>query len=183
MCLQNVNMTDDNDISKVAISSCFMHFDGVNDQLYKVTRQRLSKFLECRSKWAKLNCTQAEVARKSCEYFDERALNSYLQRNPESIDLNWYYHKKCYKKFCDEEKIRRQQTKEVNSAGKSSDAIPAAAEPRVQPDLLGEPTQKFTRRSVAEPNKTMPQRNKHVLPERCIICGRDSSWFSRDKVR
>ena len=182
MCSQNRNMAADNDISKVAIYSCFMHFDGVNEQLYKVTRQRLTKFLECRSKWAKLKCTQAEVARKSYEDFDESALNSYLERNTESIDLKWYYHKKCYKKFCDEEKIRRQQTKEVNSPGTSTDTIPAAAEPLLEPDLLGEPTQKFTRRSIAEPNMTLPQRNKPILPERCIICGRDSSWFSRDKV-
>lgn len=109
-------MAADNDISKLAIYSCFMHFDGVHDQLYKVTRQRLSKFLECRSKWAKRECTQAEIARKSFKDFDESALNSYLERNPESIDLKWYYHKKCYKKFCDKEKILRQ----TNKGGKFS---------------------------------------------------------------
>ena len=59
------------DIYKTRISSCFMHFDGVTEQLCKVTRQRLKKFLECRSKWAKLKCQQAEIAKKSYENIDE----------------------------------------------------------------------------------------------------------------
>jgi hypothetical protein len=41
---------------------------------------------------------------------------------------------------------------------------------------------KVTRDSCAQSNKDLPQRNKHVLPECCIICGKDSSWFLRDKV-
>jgi hypothetical protein len=39
-----INMAED--IYKTRISSCFMHFDGVTEQLCKVTRQRLKKFLE-----------------------------------------------------------------------------------------------------------------------------------------
>ncbi|XP_028413789.1 uncharacterized protein LOC114536635 [Dendronephthya gigantea] len=45
-----------------------------------------------------------------------------------------------------------------------------------------EPRRKITRQSVADVNKTLPKRNEHVLPEICIVCGRDSSWFSLDKV-
>ena len=52
------NMAED--IYNIRLTSCFMHFDGVTEQLCKVTRQRLKKCLECRSKWAKLNCQQAE---------------------------------------------------------------------------------------------------------------------------
>ena len=55
------------DIYNIRISSCFMYFDGVTEQLRKVTRPRLKKFLECTSKWAKLNCQQAEIAKKSCD--------------------------------------------------------------------------------------------------------------------
>ena len=53
-----------------------MHFDGVTEQLCKVTRERLKKFLECRSKWAKLKCQQAEIAKKSYENIDDGSVNS-----------------------------------------------------------------------------------------------------------
>ena len=58
-------------IYNIRISSCFMHFDGVTEQFSKVTRQRLKKCLECRSEWAKLNCQQAEIAKKSYENIDD----------------------------------------------------------------------------------------------------------------
>ena len=49
--------------------------------------------------------------------------------------------------------------------------------------LLPKYRRKITRQSVAEAKiKTLPQRNAHVLSEICIICGRDGSWFSLDKV-
>ena len=59
------------DICNIRISSCFVDFDGVTEQLCKVTRHRLRKFLECRSKWAKLNCQQAEIVKKSYENIDD----------------------------------------------------------------------------------------------------------------
>ena len=95
------------DIYNIRISLCFMHFDGVREQLCKVTRKRLNKFLKCRSKWAKLNCQQAEIAKKSYENIDGGSLTSYMHKNPISINLAWYQHMKCWKTFCDEEKIRR----------------------------------------------------------------------------
>ena len=174
------------DMSKIRISSCFMHFEGVTEQLSKVTRQRLKKFVDCRNKWAKLNCLQAEIAMDSYDKFDDEFVNSYLAENTnESFDLEWYHHMKCYKKFSDEEKIRRQQVKEENGAGTSTENIDNTVDhtcndSHVEPAV--EPRRKITRSSVKEPSKTLPQRNKHVLPECCIICGKDSSWFSRDKV-
>ena len=59
------------DIYNIRISSCFMNFDGVTEQLCKVTHQRLKKFLDGSSKWAKLNCQQAEVVKKSYENIDD----------------------------------------------------------------------------------------------------------------
>ena len=102
--VMQINMAGD--IYKTRISSCFMHFDGVTEQLCKVTRQRLKKFLECRSKWAKLKCQQAEIAKKSYENIDDGSFNSYRE-DPDTINLEWNHHMKCWKRFCDEEKIRR----------------------------------------------------------------------------
>ena len=36
------------DIYNIRTSSCFMHFDGVTEQLCEFRRKRLKKFLECR---------------------------------------------------------------------------------------------------------------------------------------
>ena len=170
------------DICNIRISSCFMHFDGVTEQLCKVTCQRLKKFLECRSKWAKLNCQQAEIAKKSYENINDGSVISYMDTNPDSINLEWYHHMKCWKRFCDEEKIRRQQRKEEKGEGSSSKGPTSAQESLVEMEPI-EPRRKITRQSVVEAKtETLLQRNPHVLPEICIICGRDASWFSTDKV-
>jgi hypothetical protein len=84
----------------------------------------------------------------------------------ESFDLEWYHHMKCYKKFSDEEKIRRQQIKEENGASTSTENIDNTVDhtchdSHVEPAV--EPRRKITRSSVKEPSKTLPQRNKHVL--------------------
>ena len=97
-----------------------MHFDGVTEQLCKVTRQRLKKCLECRSKWAKLNCQQAEIAKKSYENINDGSVTSYTEKNPDSINLEWYHHMKCWKTFCDKGKIHRQQRKEEKGEETSS---------------------------------------------------------------
>ena len=170
------------DICNIRISSCFMHFDGVTEQLCKVTCQRLKKFLECRSKWAKLDCQQTEIAKKSYENVDDGSVTSYMEKNPDSINLEWYHHMKCWKRFCDEEKICRQQRKEEKGEGTSSKGPTSTEVSPVEVEPI-EPRRKITRQSVAEAKiKTLPQTNAHVLPEICIICGRDASWFSLDKV-
>ena len=126
-----------------------MHFDGVTEQLCKVTRQRLKKFLECRPKWAKLNCEQAEIAKKSYENIDDGSVNSYMEKNLDSINLEWYHHMKCWKRFCDEEKIRWQQKKEEKGKGTSSKTVTAAEEPNVEVEPT-EPRRNITRQMVAE---------------------------------
>ena len=156
-------------MEKIKLSGCFMHFEGISEQLSKVSRPRIKKFVECRSKWVKLDCQQAEIAASSYEKFDDESVGIYLQET-ETINLEWYHHMKCYKKFCDEEKIRRQAKKEDMKPCTSNEQPP------------GEPSRKLTRTSTVAANKTLPQKNKHVLPERCIICQKDSSWFSKDKV-
>ena len=93
---------------------------------------------------------------------------------------------KCWKRFCDEEKIRRQQRKEEKGEGTSSKTITSTEESHVEVEAIEPscPRRKITRQSVAEAIniKALPKRNAHVLPEICIICGRDASWFSLDKV-
>ena len=99
--------------------SCFMHFDGVSEQLSKVTHLRLKKFIEIRHKWKDLSCEQAEIAGRSYDLFDDESVKLFLEDNRENFDLEWYYHAKCYKKFCNEEKLHRQQKKGKRSKNQS----------------------------------------------------------------
>ena len=43
-----------------------------------------------------------------------------MEKNPDNINLEWYHHLKCWKRFCDEGKIRRQQRKVAKGEGTSS---------------------------------------------------------------
>ena len=83
-------MADANEISHARISSCFMHFEGVTEQLCQVSRQRLKKFIECRHKWAKLDCVQADIAKSSYNKFDDDFVKwhiAYFIRTPPVEDL------------------------------------------------------------------------------------------------
>ena len=157
---------------KIKISSCFMHFDGVKEPLCKISRQRLKKFVECRPKYAKLYCEQADIVKNSYSLFEDSSINSYFVKDDENFHIEWYHHMKCYKKFCDEEKIRRQEKKERKCTNMTNIAVPLEEKLLMAPM---EPRRKVTRNSCAQSSKDLPQKC-------CIICGKDSSWFSRDKV-
>ena len=58
--------------------------------------------------------------------------NSYMDSNPDSINLEWYHHMKCWKRFCDEEKIRRQLRKEERGEGTSSKGLTSTDESHVE---------------------------------------------------
>ena len=44
------------------------------------------------------------IAKNSHDILDDSYLNSNLSKDDESFDLDMYYHKTCYQKFCDEER-------------------------------------------------------------------------------
>ena len=98
-------MADANEISHARISSCFMHFEGVTEQLCQVSHQRLKKFIECRHKWAKLDCVQADIAKSSYNKFDDDFVNTYLAENTESsFALKSLSSAEAYMKFLVREK-------------------------------------------------------------------------------
>ncbi len=73
----------------IKIVDCFMHFDGITEPLSKISRQRLKKFIECRPKWAKLECQQAEIANRLYEKFDDETVEAFLDESPKVIVLEW----------------------------------------------------------------------------------------------
>ena len=58
-----------------------------------------------------------------------------MEKNPDSINLEWYHHMKCWKTFCDEGKICIQQRKEEKGEGTSckgptsTEVLPVEVEP------------------------------------------------------
>ena len=58
----------------------------VRTALCKIIMAELRNVFECRSKWAKLNCQQAEIAKKSYEHIDDGSVTSYMEKNPGSIN-------------------------------------------------------------------------------------------------
>ena len=159
-------MADDKseDKFKGQMPMCLTHFKGVKENLVKVFSARLKKFAECGKKWAKLHCEQANIANNSYNKFDDSLLiNSDLSKHDES---------------CDEEKICQQQKKEDNLNARHT-----VSQMEVEVIEPVEPLRKSTRILGMQRSKAMPQRNKHVLPECCIICGRYLSWYTKDKVR
>ena len=114
---------------------------------------------------------------------DDGSVNSYMDTNPENINLEWYHLMKCWKRFCNEEKIRRQQRKEDEGEGSCSKGPTSTKESLVEVEPI-EPRRKISRQLVVEAKtKTLDERNPHLLLEKCIICGIDAYWFSTDKVR
>jgi hypothetical protein len=65
------------------------------------------------------------------------------------LKIEWYRHMKCWKRFCDEGKIRRQQRKEEKGEGTSSKTVTSTEESHVEVEPI-EPRRKITRQSVAE---------------------------------
>lgn len=169
---------------KQNISSCFMHFEGIKETVFPITRQRLETFLSCRPRWSKLDCAQAEIARKSYDMFTDEAVWSYLEKDT-NFSLNWHYHKGCYKKICDKEKIRREEAKLIKDTTRISIVEETSGVEENQNHAIHKTyvTRKLTRSQVCEDSgSSLPKKSKHVLPEECIICGKDNNLFTKDKV-
>ena len=164
-----------------------MHFKDVSETLFPITKARLEKFIKSRQQWVIIDCEQQaeiEICRMSYELFSDEDILSYLTED--AFELDWSYHKTCYKRLCDVSKIRRAETKSniqttlpngPNSMGKvavnTKTVTASAGEKRKSSRLVDNQTQ----------SESGCKRQRNVLPEMCIICQRASPWFKKDKVR
>ena len=94
------------------VKLCSMHFNDVRETTLLITKQRLAKFLSCRRKWSRLDGEHAEICRESYSIFSDELGQEKI--DSDNFDLEWHYHKTCYKRLCDEEKIRRAEAKSIN---------------------------------------------------------------------
>lgn len=117
-----------------------------------ISENCLSKIIECTKKWKHLDGIQRAVAEKLSETFEECANLGGLG-----------YHIQCYRRFTDKTKIERA----VKRCAKLKNTIPD--------DVIATPPRKSARLSLTPCSAGLKQRsasrrNRHVLPEQCIIC-------------
>ena len=176
------NMADEEEEDVVSfqngIKSCIMHFGDVRETLNLITKLRLEKFMSCRRRWVNLQGEQAAICQKSYETFSDETARKVLDN--EAHALQWRYHKTCYERLCDEEKIRRGEAKIARN--------PAVLEQPEETEAAAETERRKaarclrTRSTASGPTIAKKPRNSHVLPEQCIICCREGS-LDRDRQR
>lgn len=161
--------------SASSLNSCLIHFDGESKNFPLTTFSEVSfdKFLECRSIWLTLDGIQRKVAKNSLQFVSEDVESNMNYAEYE----NFSYHRGCYSRFTNATDIKRAKTrcqKKCNEGECSSTCTD------VQDTLELEdpqPAKKILRSSIPTCNPIRP-RNPHVLPQVCIICQSEKSYFT-----
>ena len=145
-------MAGDVNIQSVEFHSCIIHFEDVKQSTSVISKARLNKLVSCRNRWIKLEGEKADLCRKSYEHFtDEQLLN---------VAQKWYIHENCYKRICDENKIKKAEDKFRSTQSATSDVQGASAR-----------LKRLSRKAAHH------GRNEYVLPVQCIICEKDTDQF------
>ena len=98
------------DIKNLKSCKCFIHFDDVSQSLTQVTSQHLLKFISCRKRWIKLENEKSDICRKSYSLFTDEDVVEFLSANS-CEHMQWFYHQNCYKRICDENKLKTAEAK------------------------------------------------------------------------
>ena len=153
------------EVINLKLSRCFIHFNDVSQALTQVTSQRLLKFISCRKRWVNLEGEKSDICRKSYGFFTDEDVAKLLSEN-RCNNLQWYYHQNCYKRICDENKLKTVEAKYQSCQSN-------------QEKTDNEPQRKLTRLSLTQGNKEsgIQARTSYVLPPRCIICEKESDLF------
>lgn len=162
------------------MACCIIHFDDqdATSSTIRFTRITFERFIERRNQWLSLDGDQQRIARKSLDFFphDEEELVT-TDGAPEL-----FFYKDCYRKFTDKTKVERA----MHRISKSRTKIQPSATDQREEELqsLGNINRPLTRRSLSSPansgeqSSTVVSRNKHVLPEVCIICRKKDFYFT-----
>lgn len=161
------------------MDECFIHFEGKSGELCQLTPHTIDKISEYCEKWVHLDGEPCKIAANVAERAKRWSLDS--EREPVREEIaNARYHKECYTRFCDKTKVERAE-KRIKKKAVTFGA-----------STQGEPSTPVTNRTTPVPVRISPRtlisgseriarRNKHVLPEQCIICKRQDS-YKVDKV-
>ena len=158
---------------------CFIHFEGKSGELCLLTPHTISKISEYCDKWINLDGEQSEIAPNIASRIKRWSFDLEGELEREEIE-NTRYHKECYIRFCDKTKVERaekrkkKEEEELSEQGEpsssSSDQI-APVSVRVSP-----------RTTLTSGSGRITRRNRHILPEQCIICKKPDAYIV-DKVQ
>ena len=173
-------------LKHLKLNKCFIHFDDVWQPLVKVTETRLNKFIACRERWAKLEGQKSEICRRSYELFTNEDVEKHFSRSNCCGELNWYYHQNCYKRICDENKLKKAEEKSTSGSEAAvevaeTDETGGAGEVAETVESVETiPPKKLLRRSLdynGRQNSDVNARSPNVLPPICIIREKKSDLF------
>jgi hypothetical protein len=94
---------------------------------------------------------------------------------------NARYHKECYVRFCDKTKVERAEKRIIK---KKAVVVDASTEEGASTPVAIRPAPvpvRISPRTLISDSEGTARRNKHVLPEKCIICKR-REMYKLDKV-
>ena len=102
----------------VSQKRCVMHLaNKVKEEVKPFTEIRWKKFLECARKWNVHDCAEADLAREEAAKLgikldDLEPIDVSEENNIQSalIPANIGFHEKCYRYFCDVNKIKRKKS-------------------------------------------------------------------------
>ncbi|XP_046860763.1 uncharacterized protein LOC124453991 [Xenia sp. Carnegie-2017] len=156
------------------MDECFIHFNGKSGELCQLTAHTIDKISEYSEKWIHLDGEPNKIASNVSKRVKRWSLGPDRETVREEI-ANVRFHKECYIRFCDKTKVARAERR----IKKKTNTIDAFTQ--------GETSTPVTHRTLCAPVRISPRtllsgdenivrRNKHVLPEQCIICKRQESY-------
>lgn len=159
--------------SSTASPSCLIHFQGKTGDLSKLTCYTLIKIKEYCQKWINLEGEPKGIAEKIID-----VVRSWPDSKPDDLPTeaaDFYYHKECYSRFCDKNKVARANKKKEKASTQDSrdQSIPETHSEK----------RSSARISSIELSASISteRRSIHVLPVQCLICKRKDAYVM-DKV-
>ena len=162
----------------------FIHFEGKSGDLCKLTPHTIAKISEYCKKWIDLDGEQSTIAANIAERIKRWSFHSEteLVRDEIATEIaNLRYHKECYVRFCDKTKIERAEKRIIKKKAMTVDAS-TKGEPSTPVANRPAPVHvRISPRTLISGSEGITRRNRHVLPEQCIICKRQE-MYKVDKV-
>ena len=162
---------------KLSSRQCFIHFKGKSGEICKLTSHTIIKINEYCEKWLSLDGEQSQIAANVAEKVKRWSLDTEGELREEIENVE--YHKECYIRFCDKTKIERSEKRVKKIALNQGEASTFVPEPTDDDRSVLETVARVSPRTQLKSGKEkVPRRNKHILPEQCIICKKRDSYIS-----
>ena len=119
LCMYQSNMADETNCSlmHLKLNKSFIHFDNVLQPLVKITQTHLKKFSACRKRLAKFEGLRSAICHHLYELSSDKDIENHFSCSNCCGELNWHYHQNCYKRICDENKLKKAEEKGENLIG------------------------------------------------------------------